>query len=62
MLLDSPSSFGWSIRKIPVHSVIVALIPLALGSLSGFRFRLWHCLVYTALVAVELAYYLRWQE
>jgi hypothetical protein len=30
--------------------------------LNSFRFRLWHCLAYTALLAVELAYYLPWQE
>jgi hypothetical protein len=32
------------------------------GSRFFSRFRLWHYLAYTALVAVELAYYLRWQE
>jgi len=30
--------------------------------MQNFRFRLWHYLAYTALIAVELAYYLRWQE
>lgn len=49
-----------------IHMAILLLltlcIPIAIGSFLSFRFRLWHYLAYTALVAVELAYYLRWQE
>jgi hypothetical protein len=47
---------------VPLISLMTAILPLALGNFTGFRFRLWHYLAYTALVAVELAYYLRWQE
>jgi len=36
------------------------LFPLAIGPFVSYR--LWHYLAYTALAAVELAYYLRWQE
>ena len=41
---------------------VAVMLLLAIGPFLSFRFRLWHYLAYTALVAVELAYYLRWQE
>ena len=47
---------------LPVPLLLSALLPLAIGPFLSFRFRLWHYLAYTALVAIELAYYLRWQE
>jgi hypothetical protein len=46
---------------LPIAFVITAILPLAVGPFIAFRFRLWHYLAYTALVALELAYYLRWQ-
>ena len=53
-------------RWIEVHIAILPLTPailtLAIGPSISFCFRLWHYLAYTALVAIELAYYLRWQE
>jgi hypothetical protein len=52
----------WIQAEIPIVSLITALLPFAVGPLLSFRFSLWHYLVYTALVALELAYYLRWQE
>jgi hypothetical protein len=48
--------------RLPLILLTTALLPLAIGPFFSFRFRLWHYLAYTALVAVELAYYLRWQE
>lgn len=55
--------FGGVVRgvQVPLPVVAAALLPLAFGSLRSFRFRLWHYLAFTAIVAVELAYYLRWQ-
>jgi hypothetical protein len=47
---------------VPFAVLITAILPIAVGSFTRFRFRLWHYLAYTALVAVELAYYLRWQR
>jgi hypothetical protein len=47
---------------IPIPLAVTAILPLAIGPFLSFRFRLWHYLAYTALVALELAYYLRWQE
>ena len=47
---------------LPLPILMVAALPLALGPFLSFRFRLWHYLAYTALVALELTYYLRWQE
>jgi hypothetical protein len=47
---------------VPISLISTALLPLAIGTFNAFRFRLWHYLAYTALVAAELAYYLRWQE
>jgi hypothetical protein len=48
--------------NLPIPLLITATLPLAIGPFLSFRFRLWHYLAYTALVALELAYYLRWQE
>jgi len=62
---------GFHLRRIgryefafdfPIPLAITAILPLAIGPFISFRFRLWHYLAYTALIAVELAYYLRWQE
>jgi hypothetical protein len=50
------------ILRLPIAFILAALLPLATGLAIQFRFRLWHYLAYTALVAVELAYYLRWQS
>jgi hypothetical protein len=47
---------------VPIAWPITALLPFAIGPFISYRFRLWHYLAYTALVAVELAYYLRWQQ
>jgi len=47
--------------EVPIVLLISLGMPLAIGPLVAFRFRLWHFLAYTALLAVELAYYLRWQ-
>jgi hypothetical protein len=51
-----------TITSVPVLLIVTILFPLAIGPFISFRFRLWHYLAYTALVAVELAYYLRLQE
>jgi hypothetical protein len=48
--------------NIPIPLLLTAVLPLAIGPLISFRFRLSHYLAYTALVAAELAYYLRRQE
>jgi hypothetical protein len=47
---------------VPHLMLITLLLPLAIGPFISFRFRLWHYLGYTALIAVELTYYFRWQE
>jgi hypothetical protein len=46
--------------QLPYPLLVTAVIPFAIGPYIRFRFRLWHYLAYTTLVAVELAYYLRW--
>jgi hypothetical protein len=46
----------------PYLGLLTGAMPIGAGPFISFRFRLWHYLAYTALVAVELAYYLRWQE
>jgi len=43
----------------PIAILLAGLLPVAVGPILSFRFRLWHYLAYMALVAVELAYYLR---
>jgi hypothetical protein len=57
--MTQPGPYGAGAIAIPL--LLTALLPLAIGPFISFRFRLWHYLAYTALVAVELAYYLRWQ-
>jgi hypothetical protein len=47
---------------VPIPLLLTALFPFAIGAFISYRFRIWHYLAYTALVAVELAYYLRWHE
>jgi len=59
--LDGGARAYWQI-ELPFILFATALSPLAIGPFISFRFRLWHYLAYTALVATELAYYLRWQE
>ena len=54
----SYSSGRWSLQ-VPIVFLITAMIPIVVGSLSRFRFRLWHYFAFTAIVAVELAYFLR---
>jgi hypothetical protein len=44
---------------IPIAWYLSALMPIAVGCLTHFRFPLWSYFVWTALVAAELAYYLR---
>ena len=48
--------------EVPIACLLGVILPFAIGPFLSFRFRLWHYLAYTAVVAVELAYYLRWQE
>jgi hypothetical protein len=45
----------------PLPLLGTLMLPLAIGPFLSFRFRLWHYFAYTALLAIELAYYLRWQ-
>ena len=45
----------------PIPLLCTIILPFAIGPFISFRFRLWHYFAYTALVAVELTYYLRWQ-
>jgi hypothetical protein len=52
---------GWEFR-VPIVFAVSMLLPLAIGPFIAFRFRIWHYLAYTAIIAIELAYYLRWQE
>ena len=56
------ANLGRHAVRVPFPLLITAMIPLAIGPFLCFRFRLWQYLAYMALVAVELAYYLRWQE
>jgi hypothetical protein len=45
--------------SFPIPVLLVLLAPLAFGAFTSFRFPLWSYFAYTALVAAELAYYLR---
>jgi hypothetical protein len=50
---------GDIIIGVPMAVIISLLLPLAVGPFTHFRFPLWSYFAYTALVAAELAYYLR---
>ena len=54
---DRPPLFRHAL--VPIAMLLAGLLPLAVGPFVSFRFRLWHYLAYTALVALELAFYLR---
>jgi hypothetical protein len=43
----------------PIPACITLLLPLAVGPFVGFRCSLCFCFAWTALIAAELAYYLR---
>ena len=60
--LRAATPFGASGHWFPIPLLGTLILPLAVGPVLAFRFRLWHYLAYTALFALELAYYLRWQE
>ena len=53
--------FGTLMLMLPIFWLITIALPLAIGPFLSFRFRLWHYFAYTALIALELAYYLRLQ-
>jgi hypothetical protein len=59
---DTQSALFSFVVAFPLLLPITILLPLAIGPFISFRFRLLHYLAFTALVAVELAFYLRWQE
>jgi hypothetical protein len=55
--LDGP--WGITEYSIPIPMILtVSLVP-AWGCFNHFRFPLWSCFAYTALIAAELAYYLQ---
>ena len=60
--LRAATPFGASGHWFPIPLLCTILLPSAVGPFLSFRFRLWHYLAFTALLAVELAYYLRWQS
>ena len=45
--------------EVPIILLLTAMIPIMYGSFSQFRFRLWHFFAFTAVVAIELAFFLR---
>jgi hypothetical protein len=45
--------------RIPLPALLSCVLPLACGCLTRFRFPLWSYFAWTALLAAELAYYLR---
>jgi hypothetical protein len=54
------SSLGSAWRaNLPFLLLLTLLLPPAVGPFTRFRFPLWSYFAYTALLAAELAYYLR---
>jgi hypothetical protein len=54
-------SYSSTGSSFPIPLLATIILPFVIGPFISFRFRLWHYFAYTALVAIELAYYLRWQ-
>jgi hypothetical protein len=54
----SPAPGNWSL-EVPILLLITALVPPVYGWFSSFRFRLWQLFAFTALAALELAFFLR---
>jgi hypothetical protein len=51
---------SWGINgRLPVPAILTMSLPVVIGCLTRFRFPLWSYFAWTALVAAELAYYLR---
>jgi hypothetical protein len=59
--LKSADPRGSTGSWFPLPLLCTIILPLAIGPFISFRFRLWQYFAYTALVAIELAYYLWWQ-
>jgi hypothetical protein len=50
---------SWHYLSVPIPILLAFCLPVAVGCLTRFRFPLWSYFAWTALVAAELAYYLR---
>ena len=50
---------GYLHIQSPSLCLMTLVLPLAVGPLTAFRFRLWHYLAYTTVVSLQLAYFLR---
>jgi|GEM_PF-4680645 hypothetical protein len=45
--------------EVPIILLMTAMLPIVYGSFSKFRFRLWQFFAFTAVVAIEFAFFLR---
>ena len=45
--------------QVPIILLMTPMIPIVYGSFSKFRFRLWHFFAFTAIIAIEFAFFLR---
>jgi hypothetical protein len=54
----NPGKGHWDV-EVPIILLITAMIPVVAWSFCRFRFRLWQCFAFTAIVAIELAFFLR---
>jgi hypothetical protein len=59
--LRSADPLGATGSWFPIPLLGTLILPLAIGPFIRFRFRLWHYFAFLTILAVELAYYLRWQ-
>jgi hypothetical protein len=55
--IDVAGNRGFSV-VLPMAWLMTAMLPLAVGALTWFRYRLWHWLVLVALLGFELVYFL----
>ena len=56
------TNLGTYAVRIPLPLLITFMLPLAIASFNSFRFRLWHYFAFIAILSLELAYYLQWQN
>jgi hypothetical protein len=57
--LTQPSDFSFYGGLLPIPLLLTFVLPPSLAPFTRFRFPLWSYFAYTALLAAELAYYLR---
>ena len=52
-----PFAYGFVLTFVPVMTL---LLPFLVGVVNAFRYSLWHYLAFTAIIALELTFFMWW--